>query len=91
MRVKKQCTEWGKIVKIHTFYKRLIFRICKELYVKNNYIYKKNNISRGYIKKYKDNLTEKQQKMNRYITPKTAEMATKYYLKNCSMLLVKQQ
>ena len=51
----------------------------------------KNNISKRYIKKYKDNLTEKQQKMNRYITPKTAEMATKYYLKNCSMLLVKQQ
>ena len=59
--------------------------------MKNNYIYKKNNISKRYIKKYKDNLTEKQQKMNRYITPKTAEMATKYYLKNCSMLFVKQQ
>lgn len=26
--------------------------------------------------------------MNRYITPKGAEMATKYYVKNCSMLLV---
>ena len=82
MKMKKQCTEWGKIFKIHIFYKRLIFSIYKELYVKNNFI------SKRYIKKYKDNLTEKQQKMNRYITPKWAEMATKYYVKKCSMLLV---